>query len=207
MTTPESATTLKPTIHTSPPTPTSDTSTPTTKPPETLQRGRLKRRRLSSHTPPRDPSPSRGHDRASGSRHRHHYRNHERASSSPFVDVQTPPLAKRNRRRSDAEPDHTFRGRARLRSLSRSRSPLLEGEGEGGRQERKRSQPPSRGRVGIDRDEGDALRRMRSYPNLYRQGNAVDDEFDDDYDGSGSGMRMDEERLMKGKGNVAALRV
>lgn len=69
---------------------------------------------------------------------------------------------KKNRRRSDAEPDHTLRGRAR-----RSRSPIIEGEE---REVRKRSQPPSRHRVRgeEDGDEG-ALRRQRSFPNLYRE--------------------------------------
>ncbi|KAK7188292.1 hypothetical protein DPSP01_009089 [Paraphaeosphaeria sporulosa] len=137
-------------------------------------RGRLKRRRLSSHTPPRAASPSRGHDRDSGSRHRHHYRKHKRASSSSSALIETPPAAKKNRRRSDAEPDHTFRGRVRNRSESRSRSPILEGEEDRERERargvRKRSQPPSRGREGGGEDVDNAIRRMRSYPNLYRQG-------------------------------------
>ncbi|KAF1980327.1 hypothetical protein BU23DRAFT_548487 [Bimuria novae-zelandiae CBS 107.79] len=144
-------------------------------------RGRLKRRRLSSHTPPRASSPSRGHDRASGSRHRQHYRKHQRASSSssPFIEAPPHPIRQKNRRRSDAEPDHTFRGRVRNRSGSggRSRSPILEGKEE--RVVKKRSLPPSRGPAGAgggSDEEGEgrrvenAVRRLRSYPNLYRQG-------------------------------------
>ncbi|EMD88112.1 hypothetical protein COCC4DRAFT_33585, partial [Bipolaris maydis ATCC 48331] len=43
------------------------------------ERGRLKRRRQSSqHSPRRASSPSRGHDRNSGSRYRTHYRKHHR---------------------------------------------------------------------------------------------------------------------------------
>ncbi|KAL5451511.1 hypothetical protein PMIN07_008283 [Paraphaeosphaeria minitans] len=146
-------------------------------------RGRLKRRRLSSHTPPRASSPSRGHDRDSGSRHRHHYRKHQRASSSSSAFVETPPVAaKKNRRRSDAEPDHTFRGRVRNWSESRSRSPIVEGEEErerGKKKERergvrKRSQPPSRGRDGGGEDVENVIRRLRSYPNMYRQGTEKD---------------------------------
>ncbi|KAF9734871.1 hypothetical protein PMIN03_008939 [Paraphaeosphaeria minitans] len=145
-------------------------------------RGRLKRRRLSSHTPPRASSPSRGHDRDSGSRHRHHYRKHQRASSSSSA-FETPPVAaKKNRRRSDAEPDHTFRGRVRNWSESRSRSPIVEGEEErerGKKKERergvrKRSQPPSRGRDGGGEDVENVIRRLRSYPNMYRQGTEKD---------------------------------
>lgn len=135
-------------------------------------RGRLKRRRLSSHTPPRAASPSRGHERDSGSRHRHHYRKHQRASSTSSTFIETPPSMKKNRRRSDAEPDHTFRGRVRNREGSRSRSPLVEGEEVREKEEervvRKRSQPPSRGRDGQE-DVENALRRLRSYPNMYRQ--------------------------------------
>ncbi|KAL5440912.1 hypothetical protein PMIN06_009523 [Paraphaeosphaeria minitans] len=145
-------------------------------------RGRLKRRRLSSHTPPRASSPSRGHDRDSGSRHRHHYRKHQRASSSSSA-FETPPVAaKKNRRRSDAEPDHTFRGRVRNWSESRSRSPIVEGEEErerGKKKERergvrKRSQPPSRGRDGGGEDVENVIRRLRSYPNMYRKGTEKD---------------------------------
>ena len=133
------------------------------------ERGRLKRRRMSSHSPPRASSPSRGHDRDSGSRHRQHHRKHHRASSSP--SRMTPPSAKKNRRRSDAEPDHTLRGRARNRSESRSRSPILEEERVKW-QGRKRSAPPSRHRIDDDDDGGNenVLRRLRSYPNMYRQG-------------------------------------
>ena len=142
------------------------------------ERGRLKRRRLSSHSPPRAASPSRGHDRDSGSRHRHHHRNHHRDSESASM---TPPptVQKRQRRRSDAEPDHTFRGRARNRSGRRERtdSPIFEddhvseeanpSEAEV-RELRKRAQPPSRPRAEAEENEGE-LRRQRSYPNLYRK--------------------------------------
>ncbi|PSN63774.1 hypothetical protein BS50DRAFT_576396 [Corynespora cassiicola Philippines] len=134
------------------------------------RRGRLKRRRLSSHTPPRASSPSRGHERDSGSRHRHHYRKHRRRSSSDSVSP--PPTFQKNRRRSDAEPDHTLRGRARNRSgdKRRTRSPILEGEGfEEPRGVRRRS-PPSRRRSDGELDGG--LRRQRSLPNMYKVGSA-----------------------------------
>jgi len=85
-------------------------------------------------------------------------------------------VQKKTRRRSDAEPDHTFRGRARNRSGSRgrTRSPILEDEDacveseEDMRRYRKRSAPPSRRRVD-GTDEAGELRRLRSYPNLYKQ--------------------------------------
>lgn len=86
----------------------------------------------------------------------------------------TPPTApKKLRRRSDAEPDHTFRGRVRNRSGSRERtgSPIFEDEDvseEEVRELRKRAQPPSRPRVEAEEDEVE-LRRQRSYPNLYRK--------------------------------------
>jgi hypothetical protein len=141
-------------------------------------RGRLKRRRVFSHSPPRASSPSRGHDRDSGSRHRHHHRKHHRGSSSRSLQQSSSPsrcgTTKKNRRRSDAEPDHTLRGRARNRSGSRSRSPILEGQDEETSFVRRlrRSQPPSRKRAGdlepvrFDQDRGD-VRRQRSFPNLY----------------------------------------
>lgn len=139
--------------------------------PEAEERGRLKRRRMSSHSPPRATSPSRGHERDSGSRHRHHHRHHRRDSESASM---TPPAAsKKQRRRSDAEPDHTFRGRVRNRSGSRERtgSPIFEdddaSEGEV-RVLRKRAQPPSRPRAEAEDVEVE-LRRQRSYPNLYRK--------------------------------------
>ncbi|KAF2847069.1 hypothetical protein T440DRAFT_404388 [Plenodomus tracheiphilus IPT5] len=52
------------------------------------ERGRLKRRRMSSHSPRRASSPSRGHDRHSGSRYRQHHRKHHRPSSptSPIFE-------------------------------------------------------------------------------------------------------------------------
>jgi hypothetical protein len=76
------------------------------------------------------------------------------------------------RRRSDAEPDHTFRGRPRNRSGSRvtTESPLLEGEDdeeEGLRTFRRRSQPPSRHKI-EEEDEGAELRRQRSYHNMHK---------------------------------------
>jgi hypothetical protein len=122
--------------------------------------------------PRRSPSPSRAHDRPSGSRHRHHHRNHHRDSSSPSLlsgsDSATPPRSakKYRRRRSDAEPDHTFRGRAR--KFSRSRSRIAEGQGEDQEEEyqekrRKRSPPPSRHRSESAVD----ARRQRSLPNTY----------------------------------------
>jgi hypothetical protein len=137
---------------------------------EAEQRGRLNQRRQSSqHSPRRASSPSRGHDRGSGSRYREHHRKHHRPSS-PTSSVSPPTsVQKKARRRSDAEPDHTFRGRARNRS--RTRSPILEGEDVGAgsdgemRRFRKRSQPPSR-----HGEEGRGeVRRQRSFPNLYKE--------------------------------------
>lgn len=141
---------------------------------EAEERGRLKRRRQSSHSPPRASSPSRGHDRNSGSRYRHHHRKHHRPSS-PASSVTPPNSAqKKTRRRSDAEPDHTFRGRARNRSGSRgtNRSTILEDDfavesDDDGKKFRKRSAPPSRHRL-EGADEGAEVRRQRSYPNLYK---------------------------------------
>ncbi|KAF1945064.1 hypothetical protein EJ02DRAFT_451901 [Clathrospora elynae] len=139
------------------------------------ERGRLQQRRQFSHSPRRASSPSRGHDRNSASRYQSHHRNHHRPSSS-LSSVSPPTSAqKKSRRRSDAEPDHTFRGRARNRSGSRgrSRSPILEGDDgaaegeEEARKYRKRSAPPSRGRDGSE--AGGEVRRQRSYPNMYRE--------------------------------------
>ncbi|KAJ4987915.1 hypothetical protein SVAN01_06645 [Stagonosporopsis vannaccii] len=136
------------------------------------ERGRLKRRRMSSHSPARAASPSRGHERDSGSRHRHHHRHHHRDSESASM---TPPAAsKKQRRRSDAEPDHTFRGRVRNRSGSRERtgSPIFEDDDtseEEVRVLRKRAQPPSRPRAEAAEEDEVELRRQRSYPNLYRK--------------------------------------
>ncbi|EDU44321.1 hypothetical protein PtrSN002B_005834 [Pyrenophora tritici-repentis] len=139
------------------------------------ERGRLKRRRQSSqHSPRRASSPSRGHDRHSGSRYRVHHRKHHRPSSPTSSSISPPTsVQKKTRRRSDAEPDHTFRGRARNRSSSRcrTRSPILEYEDafldneEDVKRYRKRSAPPSRHRI----DGGGELRRLRSYPNLYKE--------------------------------------
>lgn len=139
---------------------------------EAEERGRLKRRRKSSHSPRRASSPSRGHDRTSGSRYRHHHRKHHRPAS-PASSVSPSSLAqKKHRRRSDAEPDHTFRGRVRNRSatleedgdgdLTRDREKLKEGI-----RGRKRSMPPSRKRE--DEVDGEGVRRQRSYPNLYKE--------------------------------------
>ena len=138
--------------------------------PEAEERGRLKRRRQSSVSPRRASSPSRGHDRNSGSRYREHHRKHHRPSS-PVSSVSPPTAAqKKMRRRSDAEPDHTFRGRARNRSGSRgrTRSPMFKGEideQEDVRTYRRRSQPPSRHKT-EEGEEGGELRRQRSYHKL-----------------------------------------
>ncbi|KAF1843474.1 uncharacterized protein K460DRAFT_368379 [Cucurbitaria berberidis CBS 394.84] len=140
---------------------------------EPEERGRLKRRRQSSHSPRRASSPSRGHDRHSGSRYRQHHRKHHRPSS-PSSSISPPTaLQKKTRRRSDAEPDHTFRGRARNRSGSngRTQSPILEDEdarAEEWGKSRKRSAPPSRPRVD-GAEEGGEVRRQRSYPNMYKE--------------------------------------
>ncbi|KAH7062831.1 hypothetical protein BKA63DRAFT_572841 [Paraphoma chrysanthemicola] len=142
----------------------------TSEEPEAEERGRLKRRRLSSTSPRRASSPSRGHERNSGSRYREHHRKHHRPSS-PASSVSPPTIKqKRMRRRSDAEPDHTFRGRARKRSHSRGRtsSPLLEDDttfiDRLRTLRKKRSQPPSRHK--IDEEDGAALRRERSHHKL-----------------------------------------
>lgn len=148
-----------------------NTLAPTTWEPEAEERGRLKRRRLSSTSPRRASSPSRGHDRNSGSRYRGHHRKHHRPSSPP--SSLSPPgiIQKKIRRRSDAEPDHTFRGRARNRSDSRGSgrgttgSPFLEDDSpvlERLRSFRKRSQPPSRHKID-EEDEAAELRRERSH--------------------------------------------
>ncbi|KAH7070914.1 hypothetical protein FB567DRAFT_211144 [Paraphoma chrysanthemicola] len=141
--------------------------------PEAEERGRLKRRRLSSTSPRRASSPSRGHERNSGSRYREHHRKHHRPSS-PASSVSPPTIKqKKLRRRSDAEPDHTFRGRARKRSHSRGRtsSPLLEDDTTFIERLRtlrkKRSQPPSRHKIDEENDDdGAALRRERSHHKL-----------------------------------------
>ncbi|KAF2002211.1 hypothetical protein P154DRAFT_574161 [Amniculicola lignicola CBS 123094] len=143
---------------------------PTMGPPVDEERGRLKRRRQSSHSPPRAKSPSRGHERDSGSRYRRHYRKHHRRSSSSSRSITPPPSAKKSRRRSDAELDHNQRGRARQRSRSRTGSPIFESdsaEEEFGvrRGGRKRSPPPSRHRSESAVD----ARRQRSLPNLYKK--------------------------------------
>jgi hypothetical protein len=139
---------------------------------EPEERGRLKRRRQSSLSPRRARSPSRGHDRTSGSRYREHHRKHHRPSS-PSSSISPPTVAqKKTRRRSDAEPDHTFRGRVRNRSGSQrgTRSPISEGEddeAESLRTVRRRSQPPSRHKIDEEDDESAELRRQRSYRKLH----------------------------------------
>lgn len=71
-----------------------------------------------------------------------------------------------------------------MRSESRSRSPILEGEEKVRREVRKRSQPPSRRRVGEGEERGgneeNAVRRLRSYPNMYKQGRRQEGEEEDD---------------------------
>lgn len=169
-----------------PPTPSSSSIHSVQEMLEAEQRGRLKRRRrMSSHSPVRAPSPSRGHERDSGSRHRHHHRKHHRADSSCSITPASEVVERKNRRRSDAEPDHTFRGRVRNRSRSRSRRAISEAEGADDdedrwvREGRKRGVPPSRAR--LLGEEGDALdrelRRQRSMKNLYehsKQGKAAE---------------------------------
>jgi hypothetical protein len=142
---------------------------------EAEQRGRLKRRRHPSASPRRASSPSRGHDCNSGSRHREHHRKHHRPAS-PVSSVSPPTLAqKKTRRRSDAEPDHTFRGRVRNRSGSRgsTRSAIAEGEDdteERLRTFRRRSQPPSRHKIEEEDIDNAELRRQWSYRTLYNKG-------------------------------------
>jgi hypothetical protein len=141
--------------------------------PEPEERGRLKRRRQSSLSPRRASSPSRGHDRTSGSRYQEHHRKHHRPSSPPSSISPPTVTQKKTRRRSDAEPDHTFRGRVRNRSGSQrgTRSPISEGEDgdeESLRTVRRRSQPPSRHKIEEDDDESAELRRQRSYRKLHK---------------------------------------
>ena len=134
-----------------------------------VPRGRLKRRRTSSRTPPRPTSPSRGHTRHSGVGYEYDRHRHRRASSS-FADATT--VLHKRRRRSDAEPDHTLRGRVRQRSGSPSRSLIFQVEEKIPRAVRKRSQPPSRRRLGQgsqSKRREDLVRRLRNHPNLYRQ--------------------------------------
>ncbi|KAF2035069.1 hypothetical protein EK21DRAFT_107197 [Setomelanomma holmii] len=139
---------------------------------EAEERGRLKRRRLSSASPRRASSPSRGHERHSGSRYREHHRKPHRPCS-PASSISPPTvLQKKTRRRSDAEADHTFRGRARNRSDSRGRTEdtVVEDEStflERLRRFRKRSQPPRRHKI-EEEDEAAELRRERSYHKLSR---------------------------------------
>ncbi|KAF2188579.1 hypothetical protein K469DRAFT_566148 [Zopfia rhizophila CBS 207.26] len=136
---------------------------PSQMPPE--ERGRRKRRRPSSSH--RSPSPSRGHNRDSGSRHRQHHRKHRRRSSSSSISPRLP--TRKDRRRSDADLDHNLRGRPRKRSRSRTRSPILETEEGQARHHRKRSPPPSRHRSESRLDGGSAVRRQRSLPNMYEK--------------------------------------
>lgn len=149
---------------------------------EAEERGRMKERQAqSSHSPARAVSPSRGHERDSATRHRHHHRLHERPAS-PGCSI-TPPAArqemgkskKKQRRSSDAEADHTFRGRVRKRSGSRgrSRSPVIDEESDASGAEtkafRRRSRPPSGHREQHDGRQPNEQRRQRSYPNLYQR--------------------------------------
>lgn len=152
-------------------------------------RGRKRRRHSAiSASPERSPSPSRGHGRRSASRHREkrRWRHHRTTSSerSDFSDVSRHGRSSpdRRRRRSDAEPDHTFRGRARNRSRSRtedaiqetSSEELDEGQANGiDRPQaavkalaRKRSPPPSRGSRS-PKEKSQDHRRQRSLPNQY----------------------------------------
>jgi hypothetical protein len=142
-------------------------------------RGRLKRRRQSTHSPPRAKSPSRGHDRESGSRYRHHYRKHRRAhsllrSTTGSITPQTPQtpadiaaMSENRRRRSDVQLDHTLRGRTRDRSPTTESDTdgKVSGKGQGSR--RKRSQPPSRHQS--SRATTEEVRRQRSLPNIYQE--------------------------------------
>jgi hypothetical protein len=166
--------------------------------PDAEERGRLKRRRQSSVSPRRASSPSRGHDRTSGSRYRQHHRKHHRPSS-PASSASPPTVTqKKNRRRSDAEPDYSFRGRARNRSGSsgRTRSPILEDEdkeGENTRSFRKRIQPPSRHPI-EEEDESAKLRRQRSHVNVreeVRRGSEGEEE--DEVDSTKQGYALQEE--------------
>jgi hypothetical protein len=108
------------------------------------------------------------------------------------------------RRRSDAEPDHNFRGRARKRS--RTRSPIVEDEDVddvAGRAQRKRSQPPSRHRndkKGGEQESWSAVRRQRSLPNIYRgEKNKQDNGGAVEVGGAMEGVK--DEGVYKGKEN------
>lgn len=150
-------------------------------------RGRKRRRHSAiSASPERSPSPSRGHGRRSASRHREkrRWRHHRTTSSerSDFSDASRPGRASQDRRRSDAEPDHTFRGRARNRSRSRTEEVIQEtsseelddGQTNGADRSapavkalrRRRSPPPSRGSRS-PKDKSQEQRRQRSLPNQY----------------------------------------
>lgn len=166
-------------------------------------RGRKRRRHSAvSASPTRSPSPSRGHGRKSGSRHRDKRRwRHHRTTSSERSDFSSPSRqgsAKKvleQRRRSDAEADHTFRGRPRNRSRSRTKSVIEESGNEEAMNEaeemlgkgkmevtrRKRSLPPSRGSrtPNTAEDQSPEYRRQRSLPNQYR-GVRVDEEMSTD---------------------------
>lgn len=127
-------------------------------------RGRHKRRHSTSASRSRSPPPSRGHTRRSASRHRHRHRTSQREGSYMSSGSTTPPA--RNRRRSDALPDHNLRGR--LRQRSRSQSPITEKESaddDRERKHRKRSPPPSRPQ---SRSRSPGHRRQRSLPNQYK---------------------------------------
>ncbi|KAL5119457.1 hypothetical protein ACEQ8H_002727 [Pleosporales sp. CAS-2024a] len=147
---------------------------------EAEERGRLHRRRQTWLSRRRASSPSRGHERKSGSRYREEDRKHGRPSA-PRTSVSPPkalPLQTKARRRSDAEPDHTFRGRPRNRSSSSGRtgSPILDAADDDDNEDdaarrrhfRRRSPPPSRHKVDGEDEEGRALRRERSYHKGYK---------------------------------------
>jgi hypothetical protein len=94
---------------------------------------------------------------------------HSNSSTSPSP----PRSAKKSRRRSDAELDHTLRGRARKRTPTpcdnrqddtnaiAEEEEVWEGRG------RKRSQEPSRHFSRSTKDGDTGVRRQRSFPNLY----------------------------------------
>lgn len=128
----------------------------------TTSRGRHKRRHTDSQSRSRSRSrsPSRGHTRPSASRHRHSHRHRRQRGPDGTPDAATAPSSRsptrQERRRSDAEVDHTQRGRPRQRH--RSGSPVNEDDG----RMRKRSTEPSR-----RTSPSPGYRRQRSLPNQY----------------------------------------
>lgn len=176
---------------------TSDWPSATTSP----VRGRKRRRRSAlSLSPARSPSPSRGHERSSASRHREQRRSRlgllaaavgasdSSADELAALGVPGGTSPKRQRRRSDLDTDHTFRGRQRHRSPS-GEDAIAEstseedtsGSGKNGaytlgagekrvKTRVKRSSPPSRSArpPGEHGPESPVFRRQRSLPNQYR---------------------------------------